>query len=129
MVLPAAHGQLDNFPLSTREWCLPKEPSWLDAGVPGPYRLSELRGYRFREAKYPDRERLPDEAPEYVTRGYSPGDFSAEPFVGDHHRRMVQLMLEDLDRGIALEAPPVPPPGEIPAPRAPDDDAEIELPE
>ncbi len=100
-----------------------------DVGTPGPWTLSEIRGYRFLEARYPDRERLPDSDLTWRTGVHDPARFSGDASVSEHHLRMVQLMLEDLERGIPLEAPSLPAPGERPGPRPPDDDAEVALPE
>ncbi len=100
----------------------------VDAGVPGPYAVSELRGYRFLEGAWPDRELIPDPAIRWRTSAWPLSAFSEEAYTSDHQRQMVQLMLEDLARGISLDVPGLPGAGEAAGPRPPDDDAEVALP-
>ncbi len=100
-----------------------------DAGVPGPYTVSEVRGYRFLDGHYPDRELIPDARSSWVTAGHRLADLSDEPFTSEHQRHMARLMLEDLERGISLDVPALPAPGVAPGPRPADDDAEVTLPE
>ena len=100
-----------------------------DAGIPGPWTVSEIRGYRFLEGRYPDRELIPDAGVSWVTGRHTLADLSGDAFTSEHQQRMVQLMYEDLARGISLDVPGLPEPGERPGPRPPDDDAEVDLPE
>ena len=78
-----------------------------DAGARGPFTVGEIRGYRFLDGAYPDRERIPDLPGRHPTRAYALSDFSAEVFTSPHKERMIELLLEDVARGIAIEAPPV----------------------
>lgn len=95
-----------------------------DAGRPGPYTVAQLRGYRFLDGSWPDRERLPDHPGTWVTEAFPLEAFRDEPHMDEHKARMVALMLEDVARGIALDVPPLPAPGETPGPKPPDDDLE-----
>ncbi len=79
-----------------------------DAGAPGPWVLGELRGYRFLEGAYPDRERLPDYPERYTTGAHALAALTDEAHVSAHERHMVDLMLEDLARGLTLDVPPTP---------------------
>ena len=79
-----------------------------DAGAAGPWTLGELRGYRFLEGAFPDRERLPDYPERYTTGEHSLEDFTDEFHVSNHERHMVNLMLEDIARGISLDSPAAP---------------------
>lgn len=81
-----------------------------DAERPGPWVLGELRGYRFLEASFPDRERLPDYPDRFTTGDHPLEEFTDEFHVSDHERRMVELMLEDVARGISLDVPAEPDP-------------------
>ncbi len=99
-----------------------------DRGVAGPYLVSHVRGYRFLDSHYPDRERLPDSALVWTTRPYLLAEFSGAPFTSPHQERMVELMLEDVANGISLDVPDLPVAGAAIGPRPPDDDAEVELP-
>jgi hypothetical protein len=100
-----------------------------DAGVAGPYEIRDLRGYRFLDGQYPDREQIATDADEaWTTEAYGLDEFTDEPWTSEHKQRVVELMLEDEERGIALEVPPEPTPGAEPGERPPDDDAEVELP-
>ena len=47
---------------------------------------------------------------EYLTSAYRITDFTTEPHVSDHERHMVELMLEDVARGITLDIPALPQP-------------------
>lgn len=89
-----------------------------DAGVPGPYTVGELRGYRFLDGQYPDRELLPPVADGFSTQGWPPDVFTTEPHVSEHDLRMADLMLEDLAAGIPLPQPPVAQDGLVPPPPA-----------
>jgi hypothetical protein len=100
-----------------------------DAGVHGPWTVSEIRGYRFLEAAYPDRERLPDSDLRHVTGDHPLDAFTDADHVDEHELHVVSLMLEDVERGIGLEVPGLPQPGEVPGPRPPDDDAELPAPQ
>jgi len=96
-----------------------------DAGIPGPFTVRQIRGYRFLEGRYPDREQLPPSGGEHVTRAWPVSAFGDEAWVDEHELHVVELMLEDLERGIALDLPGLPAPGEQPGPRPPDDDVEV----
>jgi hypothetical protein len=97
-----------------------------DAGVPGPYTIGEVRGYRFLDGQFPDREELaalPDRA---TTAAHPLSAFTDAPHVGEHELQMVELMRDDLERGLPLLVPPLPGEAETqaeapaPAPDAPD---------
>jgi hypothetical protein len=77
-----------------------------DAGQPGPYTLRGLRGYLFRDAAFPDRLHMRDYPGSWTTRPWELSDFSPDEWDGEHRRHMVELMLEDERRGIALDLPP-----------------------
>jgi hypothetical protein len=79
-----------------------------DAGVPGPYELRQVRGYRFLDGQYPDRERLADIDGTWTTEAWPLDAFGDAPWAGEHKRRMVELMLEDEANGIPVEAPALP---------------------
>jgi hypothetical protein len=79
-----------------------------DVGESGPFTVGEIRGYRFINGAYPDRERIPDLPGRFPTRDYALGDFSPAEYTSAHKERMVQLMLEDVRNGISIDAPPVP---------------------
>ena len=88
-----------------------------DAGAPGPYTIGELRGYRFVDGAFPDRETIPGPAPSWTVGRYDLGEFGDAPYESEHKRRMVELMLEDEAAGIPLDVPPiagVAPSGETP---------------
>lgn len=95
-----------------------------DAGVPGPFTVRQLRGYRFLEGRYPDREQLVASGARHVTRDWPLSAFGDETHVSEHEQHVVGLMLEDLERGISLDVPGLPGEGEQPGPRPPDDDLE-----
>ena len=78
-----------------------------DARANGPYRVAQIRGYRFLESEYPDRERIPDFTGQYQTARYNVDQFSEDEFTSEHKERMVQLLLEDVARGISIDQPPV----------------------
>jgi hypothetical protein len=94
-----------------------------DAGVPGPYTIGEVRGYRFLDGQFPDREQLADLPDRGTTAGYPLEAFTDAPHVSAHELHMVELMREDLARGIPLPVPPLPGTPEAaapaPAPAAP----------
>ena len=77
-----------------------------DANASGPYRVDQIRGYRFLESEYPDRERLPDYAGHHQTARYSAQQFSTDEYDSEHKRRMLALLLEDVARGISIDRPP-----------------------
>jgi hypothetical protein len=95
-----------------------------DAGVPGPYRVSQVRGYRFLDGRCPDRENLPVSAASFTTAAYALSAFTDAPYTSAHKQRMIELMLADEEAGIGPEFPDLPQPGEAPGPRPPDDDFE-----
>ncbi|HSJ98019.1 MAG TPA: hypothetical protein VLC53_13140, partial [Myxococcota bacterium] len=87
-----------------------------DAGVPGPYTIGEVRGYRFLDGQFPDREQLADLPDRGTTAGYPLEAFTDAPHVSAHELHMVELMREDLARGIPLPVPPLPGTPEAAAP-------------
>jgi hypothetical protein len=97
-----------------------------DAGVPGPYQVGEIRGYRFLDGQYPDREMLPPFPARYTTKAWPLDAFSDAAHVSEHELHMAELMLDDLEQGRELLAPPAA--GDPVASRAADDDAEVRLP-
>jgi hypothetical protein len=82
-----------------------------DAGAPGPWTLRQVRGYRFLDGSFPDREIVPEHPGSWQTDAYSLDGFLDAPHVSDHERHVVQLMLDDLARGISVEFPALPEPG------------------
>lgn len=79
----------------------------LDAGARGPFTLGEIRGYRFIDGGYPDRERIPDLPGRYPTDDYGLTSFAPDEYMSPDKQRMVDLLMEDVARGIAIDAPPV----------------------
>jgi hypothetical protein len=78
-----------------------------DADARAPYTLRELRGYRFVDGAYPDRETIPPAPFTWITGRYAPSEFTEEAWDSEHKRRMVELMLEDEAAGIPVEVPPL----------------------
>jgi hypothetical protein len=93
-----------------------------DAGVPGPYTIGEIRGYRFLDGQYPDRETLPSVDATHTTSAWPLEVFRDAEHVSEHELHVAELMLDDLEAGRALVVPPVA--ADTVAPRAPDDDVE-----
>ena len=93
----------------------------VDAGRPGPYQLTELRGYRFLDGRYPDRERMRDHEGSFASQPYPLAHFSDAPHESEHLARMVGLLEADLEAGLSVDLPPeagaTDPP---PAPAGPD---------
>ncbi|MEB2345368.1 MAG: hypothetical protein OZ948_11565 [Deltaproteobacteria bacterium] len=79
-----------------------------DAGVPGPYTIGEVRGYRFLDGRFPDREELLLLPGRHKTRRYPLDVFTNASHVDAHELHMVELMREDLARGVAVVVPPRP---------------------
>ena len=90
-----------------------------DIGARGPFRVGEIRGYRFMDGEYPDRERMAGLPGHFPIRDHPLEAFSADEFMDAHKARMVELLMEDVARGIAIEAPPVARPGSAPSPPTP----------
>lgn len=76
-----------------------------DAGVPGPYTVAEVRGYQFLDGQYPDHADLPGLPASTLTAAYPLEVFRDVPHVSAHELHMVDLMLDDLARGIPLAVP------------------------
>jgi hypothetical protein len=89
-----------------------------DAGIPGPYTIGEVRGYRFLDGQFPDRELLLDLPGRVTTSAYPLEAFRDEPHVSEHELHMVELMTEDLARGVPVLVPPLPGAAEAGAPPA-----------
>jgi hypothetical protein len=105
-----------------------------DAGVPGPYSVEQIRGYRFLDGQWPDRENLLD-LPGALTTGSYPLDaFTDARHDSEHELALAGMLLEDVANGIGVAPPPMAdgttPDGaaQAAAPRPPDDDAEVKLP-
>lgn len=96
-----------------------------DAGVPGPYTIDEVRGYRFLDGQYPDREMLPEITTRHETNAYPLSSFTDAQHVSPHELHMAELMLDDLEQGRPILEPP--PAGDTVAPRPADDDAEAPI--
>ncbi len=91
-----------------------------DVGASGPYRVGEIRGYRFMDGEYPDRERMAALPGHFPTNDYALDAFSPDEFMDAHKAHMIDLLMEDVARGIAIEAPPIARPGDGPgAPNTP----------
>lgn len=99
-----------------------------DAGVPGPYEIRDVRGYRFLDGQYPDRELLSEVEEGFTTDAYPLEAFSDEAWTSEHKQKIVRLMLEDAERGISLDVPPAPGSAADTGSRPPDDDHEPQLP-
>lgn len=93
-----------------------------DAGIPGPYTIGEIRGYRFLDGQYPDREMLPPVDATHRTSAWPLEIFRDTEHLGEHELHMAELMLDDLEAGRALVEPPAA--ADAVAPRGADDDAE-----
>ncbi len=96
-----------------------------DAGIPGPWTVGEIRGYRFLDGQYPDREWLPPTPGTHTTRAWPLDGFTDASYVDAHEVQMAERMLDDLAAGRPLLAPPaaIDPVASRPA----DDDAEPTL--
>jgi len=94
-----------------------------DAGVPGPYTIGEVRGYRFLDGQYPDREILPSSSETWTTSAWTLDSFRDDPDLSPHELHMAELMLDDVKKGVPLFAPPAA--DDDVAPRPADDDAEV----
>ena len=86
-----------------------------DADAPGPWTLTQVRGYRFLDGGFPDREIVPEHPGSFETDEYALDGFLDAPHVSDHARHVVALMLDDLARVISVDFP-APPPASDPAP-------------
>jgi len=93
-----------------------------DAGAPGPYTIGEIRGYRFLDGQYPDREMLPAVGATHTTSAWPLDALTDASHVDSHELQMAELMLDDLDAGRPLLEPPAA--ADAVAPRMADDDAE-----
>jgi hypothetical protein len=94
-----------------------------DAGAPGPYTVAQIRGYRFLDGAYPDRESLPDPNATHVTSAWPLDAFTDASHVDDAELQMAERLLDDLDAGRPILEPPVA--ADPVAIRAADDDAEL----
>ncbi len=93
-----------------------------DAGIQGPWTLSDVRAYRFLDGRFPDRERLPDGDLSYETKAWPLDGFTNDVHTSEHELRMVEIMKVDLERGLGLDMPAPPQASAGPAaPLAPDD--------
>lgn len=91
-----------------------------DAGASGPYLIGELRGYRFVDGAFPDREQIPGPGPSGLTERYALSEFSDAAWDSEHKRHVVELMLQDEAAGISLDVPDLPPgAGAAPPPGVP----------
>jgi len=78
-----------------------------DAGVPGPYTVEQVRGYRFLDGQYPDRENLHDLPGAHTTRSYALGSFTDLRHDSPEELALAGMLLEDLANGIGVMPPPV----------------------
>ncbi|MEZ4353339.1 MAG: hypothetical protein R3F16_06670 [Myxococcota bacterium] len=78
-----------------------------DAALAGPYRVGNVRGYRFLDGQYPDREPMPDLPGLHATRSFPLDAFSDAAYTSAHKENMVRLLLEDAARGLTLDQPPL----------------------
>lgn len=81
-----------------------------DVGSAGPYTIGELRGYRFIDGGFPDRETIPKSDRSWTTGRYGLAEFSEDPWDSEHKRRMLELMAEDRAAGIEVDLPGLPGP-------------------
>ena len=79
----------------------------IEAGITSPFLVGEIRGYRFIDGDYPDRERIPDFGGRHKTARYNLSSFSSDEYTSAHKERMVKLLLEDVANGISINQPPV----------------------
>jgi hypothetical protein len=94
-----------------------------DAGVPGPYTIGEVRGYRFLDGQYPDREMLPEVQRSFETSALPLDVFTDVPHLGAHELQMAELMLDDLEQGRPILEPPLA--ADAVETKPADDDAEV----
>jgi hypothetical protein len=78
-----------------------------DAGVPGPYTVADIRGYRFLDGQYPDRENLLDLPVRHTTASHSLGAFTDVRHDSPHEVALAAMLLDDLANGIGVMPPPV----------------------
>jgi hypothetical protein len=88
----------------------------------------EIRGYRFLDGHYPDRELLVDLPQRLTTAGHPLDAFTDARHDSPHELELAAMLLEDLERGIGVAPPPAPGVDDSGAPRPPDDDAELPAP-
>jgi hypothetical protein len=67
--------------------------------------VGEVRGYRFLDGQYPDREEIPALPDRFETAAYPLEAFTDVPFTSEHELHLVDLMLDDLEQGRALALP------------------------
>lgn len=82
-----------------------------DAGIAPPYTVEKIRGYRFIDGGYPDREHLPERPGRHQTRAYPLDTFTPLPHVSPAKVRLAQMLLQDVENGIGV-APPALAPGQ-----------------
>ena len=98
-----------------------------DAGVPGPYTIGQIRGYRFLDGQYPDREMLPTIDATHTTSAWPLDAFTDASYVDDNELHMAELMLDDIDAGRPIFEPP--PAADVSGARTADDDVEPPIPQ
>jgi hypothetical protein len=96
--------------LGTRDGFVPLEvfgKVLRDAGARGPFSLGELRGYRFLDGSFPDREPMRPLAGRLPTSDWPLEAFSDAVYTSAHKEQMVRLLLEDAAAGRRLFVPPL----------------------
>jgi hypothetical protein len=77
-----------------------------DAGVPPPYIVTQIRGYRFIDGGYPDRAHLPDLNIRHTTSSHSMGAFTNRRHDSALEVRLASMMTRDFANGIGVTPPP-----------------------
>lgn len=71
----------------------------VDAKLPSPYKLRQLRGARHVERRDPDFENMPFYEGTYTTRAYALDSFSSAEWDSEHKREMIRLLAEQQKLG------------------------------
>lgn len=77
-----------------------------DSRSRGPFRLGELRGFRYNAEAAPAEEMIEPAAVSYTTQRVARSQLSSEEWSAPERDRMVQALLADEATG---QAPPIPP--------------------
>ncbi|MEO1172567.1 MAG: hypothetical protein AAFX94_11045 [Myxococcota bacterium] len=84
----------------------------VESELDGPYRLGELRGSRFDEARAPDMDHMPSLAPEFETEAFKFTDFADEEYDSEFKQRKLEALeratLDPNGAAPGMGAPPTP---------------------